>query len=333
VCYGYGGGRPTVTDADLVLGYLNPVALLGGALPVDLDRARAAIEREIAKPLSLGVLEAAAGIVDVVNAGMAGALRIVSVERGHDPREFTLVAFGGAGPVHAARLAEELEIPRVLVPPIPGGFSALGLVATDVRRDYVRTFYAPLAAAAPGDVAAAYAAMEGQAREMLRRAGVPEARWELARAADCRYPRQAYELTVPVAAGTVNGGTLERLARDFHERHRATYGHASADEAVQCVNLRLAAVGHLAPLDVSRAAPRVGAPASSFSREAHARDVYFKETGAVRCEVMAREALEPGASRPGPLIVEAADTTVVVPPEWRLSVEAGGLITLERAHA
>jgi len=333
VCYSQGGGRPTVTDADLVLGYLNPVALLGGALPVDLERARAAIEREIAKPLGLGVLEAAAGIVDVVNAGMAGALRIVSVERGHDPREFTLVAFGGAGPVHAARLAEELEIPRVLVPPIPGGFSALGLVATDVRRDYVRTFYAPLGAVAPGDVAAAYAAMESEAREMLRRAGVPEARWELARAADCRYPRQAYELTVPVAAGSVNGGTLERLARDFHERHRATYGHASPDEPVQCVNLRLAAVGRLAPLDVARSAPRAGAPASSFSRQAHAREAYFEETGVVRCEVVAREALEPGTSRSGPLIVESPDTTVVVPPEWRLSVEAGGLIALERAHA
>jgi N-methylhydantoinase A len=182
-------------------------------------------------------------------------------------------------------------------------------------------------------VAAAYATMEGEARAMLRRAGVPEARWELARAADCRYPRQAYELTVPVAAGSVNGGTLERLAHDFHERHRATYGHASADEAVQCVNLRLSAAGRLAPFDISRAAPRAGGPASSASREAHTREAYFKETGVVRCEVVPREALDPGASRPGPLIVEAADTTVVVPPEWRLSVEAGGLIALERAHA
>src|SRR5215470_4104304 len=147
VCYGPSGTRPTVTDADLVLGYLNPVALLGGALPVSVERARAAIEAKIAKPLGLGVLEAAAGIVEVVNAGMAGALRIVSVERGHDPRDFTLVAFGGAGPVHAARLAEELDIPRVLIPPIPGGFSALGLVATDVRRDYARTFYAALPSA------------------------------------------------------------------------------------------------------------------------------------------------------------------------------------------
>jgi N-methylhydantoinase A len=326
VCYGRGGTRPTVTDADLVLGYLNPVALLGGALPVDRGRARDAIERDVARPLGLGLTEAAAGIVDVVNASMAGALRIVSVERGHDPREFTLVAFGGAGPVHAARLAEELEIPRVLVPPIPGGFSALGLVATDVRRDYARTFYAPLATTSPGDVAAALSAMEDEARAMLRRAGVPERRWQLTRAADCRYPRQAYELTVPVAPGVVDAGTLRRVERDFHDRHRTTYGHASPDEPVQCVNLRVSAVGRLAPLDVTGAAPSGdGAPPP-------AREAYFKETGPVRCDVLGRETVKPGVSRAGPLIVESADTTVVVPPGWRLTAEAGGLLVLEQAR-
>jgi N-methylhydantoinase A len=328
VCYGHGGTRPTVTDADLVLGYLNPLALLGGALPVDLGRARAAVEREIATPLGVDVTEAAAGVVDVVNAGMAGALRIVSVERGHDPREFTLVAFGGAGPVHAARLAEELEIPRVLVPPIPGGFSALGLVATDVRRDYVRTLYAPLATTLPGDVAAAFATMEAEARTMLRRAGVPESRWELTRAADCRYPRQAYELTVPVAGGAVDTATLQRLARDFHERHRTTYGHASLDEPVHCVNLRVSAVGRLAPLDVSGASSVTGADPPPAARQ-----TYFRETGTVLCDVLARETVKPGLTRPGPLIVESTDTTVVVPPGWRLTAEAGGLLALERSHA
>ena len=180
VCYGQGGRRPTVTDADLVLGYLNPVALLGGALPVQADLARAAIARQIAEPLGIGLLEAAAGIAGVVDAGMAAALRIVSVERGYDAREFTLIAFGGAGPVHAARLAEELEIPRVVVPPIPGGFSALGLVASDIRRDYVKTFYARLDSARLDDLEAAYSEMERAAREMLARAGVPETRWEIA---------------------------------------------------------------------------------------------------------------------------------------------------------
>jgi N-methylhydantoinase A len=327
VCYGQGGTRPTVTDADLVLGYLSPEALLGGALPVDLHRARAAIEREIAAPLRLDVVEAAAGIVDVVNAGMAGALRIVSVERGYDPREFTLVAFGGAGPVHAARLAQELDIPRVLVPPIPGGFSALGLVATDVRRDYARTFYAPASDADPAAVAAAWAAMEAEARAMLRATGVPEARWQLTRAADCRYPRQAYELTVPAGGGPVTRDTLTALARAFHERHRGTYGHASPDEAVQLVNLRVTAVGRLPALELAVPPPAgsTGAPVT--------REVFFRETGRGPCEVLRRDTLKPGAVRRGPLVVEAPDTTVVVPPGWRLTVEAGGLITLERTDA
>src|SRR4030095_6770581 len=144
-------------------------ALLGGALQVHLDRTRAALDRAIATPLGLTVLEAAAGIVDVGKASMAAALRIVSVERGHDAREFTLIAFGGAGPVHAARLAQELSIPKVIVPPIPGGFSALGLVASDFRRDYVKTFYARLDAVPPERLQAMYAQMEEEARTMLTR--------------------------------------------------------------------------------------------------------------------------------------------------------------------
>ena len=185
---------------------------------------------------------------------MAAALRIVSVERGYDPREFALVAFGGAGPVHAARLAQELEIPHVIIPPIPGGFSALGLVASDIRRDYVKTFYAGLAAASLPEMSRAYAAMESEARAMLTRAGVPEARWEITRAADCRYGRQAYELTVPVAAGDITPAATAALGRDFHDKHRMTYGHASPDEPVQIVNLRVAAVGKLADLDLWRPA-------------------------------------------------------------------------------
>jgi len=323
VCYGQGGAQPTVTDADLVLGYLNPVALLGGGLPVHLDRARAAIETRIARPLKQGVLEAAAGIVDVVTAGMAAALRIVSVERGHDPREFALVAFGGAGPVHAARLAQELEIPEVIVPPIPGGFSALGLVASDFRRDYVKTFYARLDEARLEDMASVFTQMEAAGREVLRAAGVPEERWELTRAADCRYRRQAYELTVPVTPGPVTEGTLARLAADFHDRHRQTYGHANPDEAVQCVNLRMAAVGHQAGLELSRR-PDGGVAAHALGT----REAYFKETGLVRCDVLPREALPPGTRRAGPLVIEAMDATIVVPPGWYCRVDEGGFIRL-----
>jgi N-methylhydantoinase A len=330
VCYGQGGTRPTVTDADLVLGYLNPEVLLGGALRVHADRARQAIEEQLARPLGQSLLQAAAGIADVVDAGMAAALRIVSVERGHDPRECALVAFGGAGPVHAARLAAELEIPQVIVPPIPGGFSALGLVASDIRRDYVRTVYARADAADHAELERAYAAMEAAARAMLAEARVPAAGWEIARAADVRYPRQAYELTVPVGSGPVAAATLERLAAAFHERHRQTYGHASPGEPVQIVNLRVTAVGRRAErLDLARAG---AAGRGSEPAKAAWRPVYFKETGLAPCEVLPREALGPGSDRPGPLVVESMDTTIVVPPGWRLTADARGVIVLEASR-
>jgi N-methylhydantoinase A len=300
--------------------------LLGGTLVVHLDRARAVLEQTIAAPLGMSVLDAAAGIVDVVNAGMAAALRIVSVERGHDPREFTLVAFGGAGPVHAARLAQELSIPQVIVPPIPGGFSALGLVASDIRRDYVKTFYARLDGAEPARMESTYGAMESEARTMLAEAGVPEARREITRAADCRYGRQAYELTVPVMSGPIARATLDRLAADFHAKHGVTYGHASPDEPVQLVNLRVSALGRLGGLDLGRVTGATG-PASAMP--AGERQAYFKETGLVRCAVLPRDGLPPGFERPGPLIIEAMDTTIVVPPGWRCRADARGFITLE----
>jgi N-methylhydantoinase A len=326
-CYGRGGADPTVTDADLVLGYLNPTALLGGELPVQLDRAHAAIEARIGRPLRLNTMQAAAAVGDVVNAGMAAALRIVSVERGYDPREFSLVAFGGAGPVHAVRLAQELDIRKVVVPPIPGGFSALGLVASDLRRDYARTFYTLLDTARPADVGSAYEAMEAVACEMLRRAGVPPERWEITRAADLRYRRQAYELTVPVGSGAITAATLTGLAHDFNEKHRMTYGHASPHEPVQLVNVRVASVGRLDGLALGRESSATGA----LGLAATSRMAYFSETGLVRCDVLPRTALGLGFERAGPLIVEAVDTTIVVPPGWRLRADPGGVILLEVA--
>ena len=199
--YGAGGTQPTVTDADLILGYLDRQSLLGGALAIDLTAAEHAIDQAIARPLGLTVPEAAARIVEIVNANMAEALRIVSVERGHDARAFSLIAFGGAGPVHAAALAEELQIPEVVIPPVPGVFSALGLVATDLKRDYVRTLYADLGSVEPSRVAAVFAAMEASGATMLDAAHVPADRRAMPRQADLRYRRQAYELTVPIANG------------------------------------------------------------------------------------------------------------------------------------
>ena len=264
-CYGQGGTLPTVTDANVVLGHLSRTHLLGGRLPIDAAASEAAIARHIADPLGLDAEEAAAGIVRVVNNSMAEALRIVSVERGHDAREFSLAAFGGAGPVHAAALAEELGIREVVVPPIPGGFSALGLVATDLRRDWSHTFYARIDEVDLDALNRRLAELEAAARTMLENAGLPEADRSIERSADCRYTRQAYELTVPLGEGPVTRALLDDLAGGFHDRHLRTYGHKNPDEAVQMVNVRVTATGRLPGVEFHADAGRPPHPPGSAS--------------------------------------------------------------------
>ncbi len=321
--YGKGGKEPTVSDADVVLGWLDREALLGGALPIDAAAAEAAIRERVGDPLGIGLTDAAAAIVEIANSNMAEALRIVSLERGHDPREFTLIAFGGAGPVHAAALADELQIPEVIVPPAPGAFSALGLVATDFRRDYSRTLYADLAALDPPGAAELLAGMEDTARKMLAAAGIPPERRALLRAADLRYRRQAYELAVPLADGPVTRASLDALAAGFHQKHQQTYGHANPAEPVQLVNLRLTAIGRLAPLTLVQSSD-----ASAARRRM--REVWFRETGYAPCPVHWRDGLAAGERLIGPAVVEAVDSTIVVPPAWVATVEGGGYIRLSR---
>jgi N-methylhydantoinase A len=324
VCYGAGGTEPTVTDADLVLGYLNPVHLLGGRLAVDTAAARSAIEEQIATPLGIDLVQAAAGIIAVVNNNMAEALRIVSVERGHDTRDFSLIAFGGAGPVHAAALAAELDIREVIVPPIPGGFSALGLVATDLRRDYARTHYVRLDEADAAAIEGVLDGMEAAARLVLADARIPQDRWHFERAADIRYVRQAYELTVPMQAGSVSRDMLDRLTADFHAAHRLTYGHDNPAEPVQMVNLRLTAVGRLDGLEI-----RQQGNAGTGTGAAPTRPVWFPESGLAPCPVLAREFLAVDETITGPAIIEAADSTIVVPPGWRAAADDRGFFVME----
>jgi N-methylhydantoinase A len=321
--YGKDGREPTVTDADVVLGRLDREALLGGALSIDPAAAETAIRGRVGRPLGLETTEAAAAIVEVANHSMAEALRIVSLERGHDPREFALIAFGGAGPAHAAALAEELGIPEIIVPPAPGAFSALGLVASDFRRHYSHTLYADLAALDPARAAELLAGMEGKAREMLAASGIPPERQALLRAADVRYRRQAYELTVPLADGQISRARLDGLAALFHEKHQQTYGHANPAESVQLVNLRLTAIGRLPRLVLAQRFD--GAAARRRMRE-----VWFAGTGFAPTPVHWRDGLAAGEALPGPAIVEAVDTTIVVPPGWIAKVEAGGYIRLCR---
>jgi N-methylhydantoinase A len=315
--YGVGGTRATVTDADVVLGWLDRDVLLGGALRIDAAAAERAIADAVASPLGLSVAEAAARIVEVVNANMAQALRIVSVERGHDPQEFSLIAFGGAGPVHAAALAEELQIPEVIIPPAPGAFSALGLAASDLRRDWSRTLYANLADVDPLRMADAIAAMEADAVAMLDAAHVPEERRAIIRQADLRYRRQAYELTVPLIGGRIDRSVTDALAEAFHAKHAQIYGHANRAEPVQLVNLRVPALTLAQHAD----------PDSARTRE---RDVWFAETGFAATPVHWRLGLAPGTVIAGPAIIEALDSTTVVPPGWQARIDEFGCIRLAR---
>jgi N-methylhydantoinase A len=325
-CYGIGGTAPTVTDADMVLGYLDREALLGGALRIDFAAAERAIDAAIARPLGMTVPEAAARIVEVVNSNMAQALRIVSIERGHDPQEFSLIAFGGAGPVHAVSLAEELQIPEVIVPPAPGAFSALGLVTSDLKRDYSRTLYADLGSIDAARVAGVFSGMEQAGREILRAARVPSERQVLLRRADVRYRRQAYELTVPIAEGEITRATLDGLAVAFHARHEQTYGHANRSERVQLVNLRLTAFGRLPDLMLAQRA-------DSASARVHGRDVWFAESGFTSTPVHWRDGLTAGMQIVGPAIIEAMDSTTVVPPGWQAQIDELGYIVIARSVA
>lgn len=323
VCYGQGGTQPTITDTNLVLGYLDATSLLGGELQIDFAAAEKALREQVAEPLGQTVEQAAAGIIAIVNNAMAEALRMVSVERGHDPRDFAMVAFGGAGPLHACALAEELDVPEVIVPPIPGAFSALGLVGADIRRDYARTIYAPLESLTPEQLAAIWQDMEAEGRKMLASARVPEGSQQIVRQADLRYGRQAYELTVDAPDGDVTAATLTTLANGFHAAHERTYGHKNEAEAVHIVTLRLSAIGLLGN-------PRFTETTGDGNSLKAERPAWFAATGRVATPVHDRARLAESQQVKGPAIVESLDSTLVIPPGWVGTVDEAGFIRLVR---
>ena len=325
VCYGRGGTEPTVTDCNLLLGYLDKGSLLAGDLPIDSVAAEAAVARKLAEPLGVDVRTAAAGVIDIVNNAMAEALKIVSVQRGHDPREFTLAAFGGAGPLHAAALASELGIAEVLCPPIPGAFSALGLVGTDLKRDYVRTVYTTTAAADPALLQAAFAALEREGAAMLDRAGVVPERRRFERSIDARYERQSYELSIPVPERAFDQAALGEIASAFHDRHRQTYGHDNRSEPVQLVSIRVAAIGAIPPLPMREKTADGGSDAVKSQRQ-----VWFRATGTVDAMIYHRGRMPAGRVAKGPAVIESLESTILVPPDWQARMTDDGFVMLTR---
>jgi len=326
-CYGLGGQDPTVTDADAVLGYLDPDHFLGGRMALSLDGASSAIKRIVGETLGFDLMQAAQGIVDIVNSNMADAIRMISIERGHDPREYALVAFGGAGPVHAGRIGQELGIKKVIIPPNPGVFSAMGLVCTDLKRDYVRSLYTLMAEAGVDEqIRQGRGEITVEARDMLARSGIPEDNWEFRYSIDMRYGHQAYELTVPVEDTEIEDGALDAMAERFHAQHFTTYDYNAPDEPIQLVNMRVSAIGKFgADFIASRVSSSNGS--GSISPRSH-REVYFKETGLAPCPVYDRGELYPGAEIQGPAVIQESSSTVIVYPNQSAAATEFGTIEI-----
>ena len=308
VCYGRGGTEPTVTDANLALGYLNPDFFAGGAMKLHVGGAVRAIETALAHPLGLSLEQAAWGVHAIVNTNMELATRVVSIERGRDPRALTLVAFGGSGPVHGCRLAQALGIPRVILPAAAGVTAAIGLLAAEVRFDVSRTYVRRLDALEPARLDAMYAEMARQAGDVVRDSAVGGA-VTVTRSVDARYVGQGYELTVPVPAGPLDAAALARVRAAFDEIYAARYGYAQPAEPVEVVTWKLSAVGG-APRVALAKAPTAPAAGGLKGR----RRAYFPETGGwIDCPVYDRYHLAAGMQIAGPAIVEERESTSVLP--------------------
>ena len=338
-CYGK-GDRITVTDANLVLGRLRPAQFLGGRLPLDKPRAEQVIAG-LAAQIGSGVQETALGIIRVVNANMERAIRTISLERGYDPRRFTLIPFGGAGPMHCCELAQELGIPRVLAPTHPGILSALGVAIANVVKDYSRTVMLRGGEIDRQRLEEEFHGMENRAREELRQEGLPVDRMTAHRFLDARYVGQSFELTIDYPAPSSRRSDLQRaIANRFYQAHMQRFGYADRMEAVEIVNLRLKL-----ELEVEKPSPRMeNAPedtdlktgqSSSSKSESDASaalieeaEVVFRE-GVLTTGLYQRERLMPGNRIDGPALLLQLDTTIVVPPGWGGVVDPFGNLILE----
>ncbi|WP_016905616.1 hydantoinase/oxoprolinase family protein [Streptomyces xiaopingdaonensis] len=319
-CYGRGGTAATVTDADAVLGLLGPRPRLAGRFPLDLDAAAAAFAGP-ADDLGVGVGEAAWSAYQLANVAMAGAIRVASVERGHDPRGLTLLAYGGAGPVHAAGVADELGMRRVLVAPYPGLASAYGLLVAGFRREFARTVLAPAEGLDDAHLGAVMSAVTGEAHAELAEQGVDSTATRDTWSVDMRYAGQGFELSVPLPES--GPGLLERLVVDFHALHAKRFGHAEPGAPVQVVTLRLS---------VSTPRPPVALPSVAAGGEGAAETCTVLEGGSpTEAVALPRETLAPGASLAGPAVLTDESSTTFVPSGWSASVDPATNLVLTRS--
>jgi N-methylhydantoinase A len=322
ICYGKGGTAPTVTDANLVLGRV-PSRLIGGEIQLDIDGARTAFEK-LGAELGLTAHEAAAGVLEIASWNQTHGIRQVSVERGRDPRAFALFAFGGSGPLLAAQVAGLLDMETVIIPPNPGNTSAFGLLVSDIKRDFVRTFVRSEAQLDASELEAAWSELEREGRAVLTREGVAEDKMILKRIVDARYFGEAHEVQVPIPDAKIDAAALPGLIDRFHDVHDRVYGYAyRGEQPIELVNLRVQAVGvvHRPTL-----APNAGG--SADPKPTGTRSVYF-DGEQVETPVYGRDQLGAGANFEGPAIVEEFGSTTVVFAGWRARVDDFGNLILE----
>lgn len=327
VSYGRGGTEPTVTDANAALGRFPPTGLLGGAMALDVEAARRAIVNKVAQPLELKPEAAASGIIRLAVVTMAAAVRRISIERGHDPRDFVLVVSGGAGPLHAAAIARELSIPTVLVPPLPGHFSAWGMLLADIRFDYAQTFVGALDAADMNELEGKFRGMEAEAAASLRRTAPSLDTIEFSRFAEMRYAGQEHTVRVSIPADLNADEVREQIRANFVEAYLQRYGHTDPKGRLELVTLRVVGDGIVDKPDLASFAPKAATP----GEPQRGHQAYFDDTGWIDTPVYRRDTLMIGQEVAGPAIVSETGSTIVVPPGDAATVDHLGNILIRVA--
>jgi len=327
-CYNRGGELPTCTDADLLLGYLDPDFFAGGRIPLNIGKARTAVEIFIAKPLKLDLYEAAAGMYNVINVNMAAAIREVSIKQGYDPRDFPLVVAGGAGPNHACMFARELEIPLMIIPRESSIFCAAGMLRSDLKHDFVRTFVALLKDTEPAIVRKIFGEMQSEGDKLLLSEGIARDRIKYRFSVDLRYVKQYHEVNLQITAEELQQQTLDKVAGRFHQQHGNLYGYSLEDEntAVELINLRLICIGKTQKPAFRQEDYAGEDPTRAVKNQ---RKIFLPlQKQAKEVEVFDGLRLKFGNKISGPAILEQVNTTTLVTSEYNLMVDKYGSYTM-----
>ena len=339
-CYNFGGTEPTVTDCNLIMGRLNPGYFLGGEMELKPDLAEKAVRRSIMTRTKMELDEAVSGVLKVVNANMVKGISVNSTEKGYDHRDFSLVAFGGAGPLHSVQLAYEIGIPRVIIPAYAGALSAFGLLVADTKYDYVQSFFLDAEGLKPSELLSGFNSLETKSMKQLTREGIKKKDMKLIWTADMRYKGQSYELNIPVTRKSkFNQSDLDRICRDFNRRHHQVYEYSSENEKIEFVNLRVTGLGRSKKLSLkyTGAAYRdMGVdwkkltPAKALKHaEKQEREVYFDGLGFTPTGIYERDLLTPGCKLKGPCLIEEIISTTVMIPGSKGEVDNFGNISIQ----